>query len=332
MGVMAIPGQPAVMSYEEYMAQLSGRPLAVQAPTGATVWPHGQGVRVSGPASASRGIQAGQGVTLTPVGAAAGAPPSATAQQGAIPGSLQARKDALSKELKQNLAISGIAQAAQFGTLLIPSASEIENRRRLKAIQSEKVALEAEAAAAGLSPEEKAQMQAAALAPVQALAREARQREEAAIASMGGSSAADIVRARRESRELAQNAALQASMGVEQADLIDARQDLEEVYRRQQILKVEEDERIEAKGERQRKILGETGKLISGGAGLYGQIGGAQAIQAVPEEYLANLTPLQQDLYLRAAGGDQTAMQQLMLQSMFARLPAATATSTETTP
>jgi hypothetical protein len=117
-------------------------------------------------------------------------------------------------------------------------------------------------------------------------------------------------------------------MGVEQADLADARADLETVYRKQQLLKQEEDERIEAKGEGQRQKLEKAGQLISGAAELAGQVRGSQAIQAVPEADLANLSPLQQDLYLRAAGGDQTAMQQLMFQNMFARLPAATQQTT----
>lgn len=227
------------------------------------------------------------------------------------------RQQAYSRELQTNLAISGAAQGLQLGAQFVPTAGSREARQFLKkgGYEEEKAELEAAAAAVGLSSQERALMQQQSMAPVQAMARESRLREQAAAASAGGTrSARAQVQSRQAERQAVQQAATQIGLGIEQADIQEAARETALIAREEEALEMKRQQMIAYRDERQRQQLSQVGQFASGAAGLAGQVRGAQAIKGMPAGDLEGLNPIEQELLMRsmATGNyDQLAMVQL---------------------
>jgi hypothetical protein len=186
----------------------------------------------------------------------------------------------------------------------MPTAASRYSRERLGEITAEEKALVQAEKEAGLSGAEREAMQRQVMAPVQALARESRLREEAAAASGGATTSAGAqVRARREARRAVQERATQAGLAVEQAHLQTAAQELAQIREDKQRLAREEAELIAYKDARQRQQIQAGVGLLGGVAGLAGQYAGAQAIKGMPAGQLEGMDPLVQRLYMEKVAG-----------------------------
>lgn len=175
-------------------------------------------------------------------------------------------------------AISAGLQAAQLAAMLMPTAQDRENKKRLEELEKLR-----DQGRLGLTGAERAEAETAMLNPVRALATEQRQRSEAQMAGMGQQlSAADLQRAEKVSQQQAQDKAFQAGATISQMNLDRAQQQLTELQ-----------QRIAYKSERQKGRL-EAGSQAIGQAGqLLGQV---RATKAVPQLDLSQIPEESQDM------------------------------------
>lgn len=231
------------------------------------------------------------------------------------------------QQIEQAALVSGGAQLAQLGAAAIPTLQDVENRKRLKDVQQRQEEMRQRLAEGdfGLSEEERDALLRSQMDPVLSLSREQRLNEEAAMASMGGTSAAQQVRAKREERRQVAEQARRAGATIEQANIAEANRQIAELKGEIDQARQEEESRIAYRGQRQRQLLDMVGQTIGGMAGVTGQIMGAQPIMDVDLQNLPEgWSPATRDLYLRSQGGD-TAAQQRMNQELMLQLARAAA-------
>jgi hypothetical protein len=172
------------------------------------------------------------------------------------------------RQIETAALVSGLGQAAQLGATFVPTAQDAYNRRRMGEIETRQsqIQRELENRDFGLSAEERQLLENTAMAPVQAMARESRLNEEAALASMGGTSAAAQVRARREERRNVADQARAAALGIEAQDIRLAQEQMAELKREDTALREEGEERVAYKSERAKGRL-EAGVATVGALG-----------------------------------------------------------------
>jgi len=184
------------------------------------------------------------------------------------PGSTEAAMLEQQRQIETAALVSGLGQAAQLGATFVPTAQDAYNRRRMGEIETRQsqIQRELENRDFGLSAEERQLLENTAMAPVQAMARESRLNEEAALASMGGTSAAAQVRARREERRNVADQARAAALGIEAQDIRLAQEQMAELKREDTALREEGEERVAYKSERAKGRL-EAGVATVGALG-----------------------------------------------------------------
>jgi len=116
----------------------------------------------------------------------------------------------------------------------------------------------------GLSADERALMGKQAMNPVREMADEARKRQEAAAATMGQTSAADLQRIRQAEQGAVAKAGEQAGMQIAEADLAKAEQQRSEI-----------EQRLAAKAARTTDVVEGLGEAAAGAAEAQGQLAGA---------------------------------------------------------
>ena len=166
-------------------------------------------------------------------------------------------------ELSKDLGIGLGLQALESAALIAPTAMDTQNRRELAELERKR-----DAGLLGLEGDERAALERGTLAPVQALAGEQQRRDEARIASMGGSaSVADLTRAAREGRGQVARQARAAGLTIEQMNLQRKREQLREL-----------EQRKAAQGRRQAEMLRAAAQIPAGVAGGAGAIRAARAV------------------------------------------------------
>jgi hypothetical protein len=208
---------------------------------------------------------------------------------------------------------SGAAQAAQLGLQLIKSPSQIENRARLAELEGEIAAVRKRMAAGdyGYTEEERQLAFNNAMNPVAAQATQAQLNEEAALASMGStSSAADIVRARREQRGAVRDAALQASTSVELGSLRRASEQAAADAATLSSLRDEKTSRTAARTAEQQQILSSLGRMAADSGAIFGKI---QAAKGIEELDMSGMSEAERALVMNAyKSGDPDASAQTL--------------------
>jgi hypothetical protein len=192
------------------------------------------------------------------------APPASTwvadddAFVGYSPGDLQRAQAQGAEQTAVAAGIGGLGSAAQFALLAAPTAMDKENNKRLGELALHK----------GLSGGERADIDEQAMRGVRALATESQARDESALAASGQHSAASLQRARASNADALNRASIQAAdIGIE-ANRAKVAADTQE-----------EQERIRAKGERQKQTIEMAGQTL---AGLLQAAAPAVAAAAVP--------------------------------------------------
>lgn len=166
-------------------------------------------------------------------------------------------------ELSKDLGIGLGLQALESAALIAPTAMDTQNRRELAELERKR-----DAGLLGLEGDERAALERGTLAPVQALAGEQQRRDEARIASMGGSaSVADLTRAAREGRGQVARQARAAGLTIEQMELQRKRDQIREL-----------EQRKAAQGRRQAEMLRAAAQIPAGVAGGAGAIRAARAV------------------------------------------------------
>lgn len=183
----------------------------------------------------------------------------APAQTGAA---LTANQQAARRQLYTTAGIGALGAGLQLATQAIPTAQDRRNRERLMELQR----LE-QSGGLGLSGEERAMMEQALMGPVRTMAAEERARGEAAEASMGGTSAADLSRRRREAAQRVDVAGQRAGLAIGQAELQRAKEQLDEL-----------EQRTAYKAERQKGMLQTVAQTIGGLGPSAGMVRAAQAV------------------------------------------------------
>lgn len=159
--------------------------------------------------------------------------------------------------------IGALGTVAQLGLTYAPTMQDEENKKRLAALAKRK----------GLSQAERAEIDEQAMRSVRTLAAESQNRDEAALAAGGQTSAAALSRARRDNARSLNEAAIQA------AD-IGIRENRAQVLRDRQ----EEQERIAYEGGRERQRIELIGQTIAGLGQAVAPVLAANPVASMPTE------------------------------------------------
>lgn len=174
--------------------------------------------------------------------------------------------------------LSAGLQAAQLAAMLMRTAQDKENKKRLEELEKLR-----DQGRLGLKGAELAQAETAMLNPQRALATEQRKRSEAQMAGMGQQlSAADLLRAEKVSQQQVQDQTFKAGATISQMNLDEAQRQLTELQ-----------QRIAYKGERQKGKLEALSQAIGQGGQLLGQV---RATRAVPQLDLSQIPEESQDM------------------------------------
>lgn len=165
-------------------------------------------------------------------------------------------------EYGMQAATAGGIGAGQLALSLIDTQADIANKEELAKLQSR-----AKKGELGLTGGERQRMERAYMDPVRALAGESQKAEEASIAASGrGSSAADVVRARREGRRRLDEASIGVSQRIEQAHAEEAQREAQELSERLATEANRERQRIEMVGQTIAGLATNLGKVAAAGA------------------------------------------------------------------
>lgn len=155
-----------------------------------------------------------------------------------------------------------LGSGAQLGLSFIPTAADTANKEELAKLQAR-----AKKGELGLTGRERETYERGLMNPVRAMATETQMADEARIAARGqGASAADIVRAQRESQRRVTNASLDAAQKIEGEHLAEARREAQELSERLQFEANKEKQRIEMIGQTLAGVLKNVGGVVAAGA------------------------------------------------------------------
>lgn len=190
------------------------------------------------------------------------------------PGDIARAQKAATIEYGVNAGIGALGSAAQLGTSFIDTAQDTKNKSALSELES----LE-KRNKLGLTGEERSTYERGLLNPVKAAAAEQGRRTEARLAAGGkGSSAADIVRAQRESDRRLDEAGIQAAQKIEGANLQRKADQRAEMEQRRSYESGRETQRLNYVAEAIPGLLSNIGKAAAGIA-LPAQMTDAQLLQ-----------------------------------------------------
>lgn len=152
--------------------------------------------------------------------------------------------------------IGAAAELGQLGLSFIPTPQDTYNKERLGELEGAERANHL-----GLTGAERQQAEHTLMDPVRSMATEERASAEGHLAGMGGASAADLARVRRESERRVNEAALQAGTEIERQNLAAAEAQRQEMEQRRSY-----------ESERQRGRIDQVGQMVEGLAKLAGPV------------------------------------------------------------
>jgi len=186
-----------------------------------------------------------------------------------------------------NAAIAGGAQAIQTGGLMLQTTADKHNKDRLAELKEE------QKRGFGMDEDQKAYLRRVSFDAPRAMAAEAADAAETRLSAGGGTtSAAAATKAGREERRDVQQLAQQSGME-------ESRQNIEAAAAKTREL----EERIVARGERQKEIIGHIGTLASAGAGIAGTTRAGKTLEALDTTKLEG-SPAEIALMLKMARRD----------------------------
>lgn len=176
------------------------------------------------------------------------------------PGDIKRAQDAAFAEYGMNAAAGGLGLLGQTALSYADTAQDTKNKSELKKLEG----LE-KRGKLGLTGEERTTYERGLLNPVKAAAAEQGRRDEARLASgSAGRSAADVVRAQRETDRRLDDAGLSAAQKIEQAHLGRKAEQRTEMEERRSYESGRETQRLNLVGQTIPGVLANVGKVMAG--------------------------------------------------------------------
>ena len=183
---------------------------------------------------------------------------------GYSPGDITRAQNAGAKQAGVAAGIGAAAQLGQLGLTFVNTAQDKKNKERLAELESTRK---------GLSADERRVAEDTMMNPVRAMATESRQKNEASLAAMGGSSVADLTRVRRESERRVGEAGVQAGANIAKLDLDAAAAQ-----------RAEEESRRSYESSRARQRIEMLGQTLAKGAEMMGPVLASSAVKTAPQD------------------------------------------------